>query len=262
MPIITPADAHRLVHGVRATSKGEEQKHNIIWARHLQRALTDERTRRLFAHWRWTYGLDDAEAAIHQTMDELGLQHAPLADRIRSLEQHPQLQVALAVLDRRLKMSAPQRALELRHFTIQVLYSWYPAPPRWRANLMSHLLEQFKGHVVGRVLRQPLAAILEPSPIVGGDVKQGKRPYRNGQQSVRDTDWHWGVRCSDPRTRQTVEALAAQYRAQRHAEGVALAPKDESGRADTSLVRDRIDEVERLLNLSVPPEEWPHTFGS
>jgi hypothetical protein len=254
MPWIPAAAAHRIVHGIRATSDGEEQKHNLVLARHLLRATADARTQSLFAQWRRSYGIDDAETAINQVLHRLGLQDASPAVRIRSLEQHPQLQPLLRVLGCRLAASALQRGFELRQFTIETLYSWYAAPPPWRGTLSSHLLEQFKGHVVGRLVGQPLVAVLEPSPILG-EVPKGKRPYRNFEP-VRNTDWHWRVRCDDPRARKSVEELAEQRREALRAKGLTCPSKDESGRADTKTVRDGIDEVERLLSLSVPPEEW------
>jgi hypothetical protein len=93
-------------------------------------------------------------------------------------------------------------------------------------------------------------------------VPKGRRPKGQGEHFERNARWYYLARIAMPPMQRSETDLAREYAEARAADGVALQPKDSTGidRPDTAIVRAGIREAQRLLSLTIPPQQWAEIF--
>ena len=120
------------------------------------------------------------------------------------------------------------------------------------------LMDLFDAEVLGQIWGEQTPVVVPLSP-VWGRVPKGQRPKGDGEHIVRYVDWFYRAVVAVPPTPD--DDLANEWVATRAAQNVKLQPRDPKGgicdRPDTKLVRTGIAKARRLLELPIPPQEWP-----
>jgi hypothetical protein len=263
---VTPdPDPTRIIHTIRAKSEGERISHQhtrFAFLRHVQR---DSRTRDLFERWGHATGLDQAIAGYVTALDFAAMatdlpHRSALHREDRALRQLPTETLdALMNMEGRcdtlLATTRDARAAEAIAFVRSDLFVDDPETPM-SAWLADDLMNIFDAEVLGQTWGEMTRLEVPRSP-VRGKVPKGQRPKGQGEHLERNAGWFY--RACVAQTRATPEQLALEWVESQRAKGVNLEPRDEAGigdRPDTKLIRHGIDDARRLLELSIPPQEW------
>jgi hypothetical protein len=255
--------AFAAIYSVRSKHQGEVRAHLVTRAAFLRCLLADTRVRDLFARWRrdghletvvteWGEQLDAAAAQLGLPGRAAFLHDAAAAARIWP----PQRQLIddwARLYTQRLARARDARAADVLAFISPVLY---PAPPPIRAWLGADLLDAFDADTLRDIHGDPdgqwplHAYTVDP-------VIPGAQPMHDGVHLERNAIWYYRRHvAAEPATH---AALAREYRASQEAAGVFLKARDDTNiteRADTKLVRRSIADARRLLELTIPPEQW------
>jgi hypothetical protein len=254
--------ATSLIYGVRAKSQGEVTAHCITRAAFLRCIVADARTRALFAQWRHESKLDlvvaewsaqlDAAAAQADLPDRSALHHDAAA--YDALPASTRLFFA-QLEDLRAQRTEKTRAARAPAALLFVDTVLFKSPPPIRAWLATDLLRLFDADIL-RDIWGEAAVQLDINAGTRDRVKPGQRPMHEGEHLERDALWYYQTTVQSPRV--TLKALAQEYQAARAAGGLTPQPKDRDGRdrANDSIVRRGVANAKRLLELSIPPEQW------
>ncbi len=254
-----------IIYGTRSKSQGEVTAHCLTRAAFLRLVAADPRVRALFAQWRRESKLDlvvtEWSALLDSEAARLGLpQRAALHHDAAVYDAIPPASRLFFAQCELLRQGRTARSLDARaghalQFVSTVLYD---NPPPIRGWLGTDLLRMFDAEIVRDVWGEADVQ-MDVSAGTLQAVPPGQRPKRQGEHLERNAEWNYRARVAAPKV--SVETLASEYR---KASDVLLQPRDIAGisdRPDTKLVRWGIHEAQRLLELTIPPEQWAQYAG-
>jgi hypothetical protein len=258
------------IYTLDAKHQGQVLAHCITRAAFLRHVAADIRTGDLFAWWGHRTGLDavldelsgrlDAAARLAGVAHRSDLHGNETAFNSIPLDEHERLGRLQRQVDSLLAQTQAQRAKDVTGFICGVLYDDTKDSVPIRAWLGSDLLTIFDARVTGRIWGEVVRLSVPTSPTLNA-VPKGQRPKLHGEHLERDAGWYYRAEVGDPTV--THADLAREYR---EASVVPLVPKDYAAgireRADTQLVRTGILKAERLLQLPIPPEQWPQFLAN
>ncbi len=260
---MTPANPH----AIRAKHQGEALAHCVVRAAFLRHVAADARTMKLFAMWGDETGVDAVVADMVVLLDaaarRAGLAHRSelrrpasaihLAPILGFLQRHE------AEYERRLEQTMPARAKQAIGFVVFELFGTVDDDQvPIRAWLATDLMRIFQWSVAAHVYGERVPLIVGVAPTVTA-VPKGLRRKGGGAHLEQYATWFYRAAIADPKV--THAQLAGEWARRMGSDGkpVFRAPKDRKDiheRDDTKLVRAGILEAKRLLELTVPPEQW------
>lgn len=261
-------EASMNIYAVAAKSEGEVLAHCITRTQFLKHILVDPRTRNVFSFWGEHFGIDPVVERFSGLLDVVGddtdvnaasARRAVLQTTLDSLQPSTLdfLRECRFELERRLVESLLARTEFLKKWIVEDLFcADAPARVPMRAWLASDLLTVFDAEVRAHVRGDHCRLQVSRPPTLTA-VPKGQRPKGQGEHLERNATWFYRSRVSMPRV--FVEDLAEEYYEARFAASVTLAPRDPAGvreRPDTKLVRRGITDAQRLLSLTISPEQW------
>jgi hypothetical protein len=244
----------RVMFAVRAKTTGEALAHCVTRDEFVRCVIGDDRTRALFERWRRDSKLD---LVIAEWRGQLGLAAVSVGVSHRAALLHDPATHARvsrprrAFLDEcgrlyamRLARTRDARSADVLAFIGGTLYD---TPPPFRAWLGVDVLNSFEAEMVNEIFGEAVVAI-DISVQAAAALDAGQRPKCEGEQLRRDARWYYDLNVHVPRAKAADLAVAH-----------AITRTDRDGRAerfDDSLVRKRAANARRLLELTVPPEQW------
>jgi hypothetical protein len=254
---------------LRAETEGDRVKHAIVRMALLKHVGADERTLRLFEYWREKSGIGAITDDMASIVDAAA-KRAGLSDRSEFLTNE--------AADRFLP-SADLRPLKERGDQVikQFAHSWWTLAQGFiivelfgrsaddqvpiQAWLAADLVQIFTELERGRVFGAPTVPFRVPlSPTTVHALKKGQGPKAGGEMLHKYAEWYYRHHIARPRA--TLSQLANERLDEM--DNPNRQPRDRHGlddRPDTKAIRYGLDEAERLLTLTIPPDEWATYFS-